>query len=226
MTLRLVLIADTHAYHHELLLPPGDVLIAAGDVTQHGERAELDDFLSWFSAQPHPHKLLIAGNHDHALERLPDVSALLASQGIIWLHERLVVIEEVRFWGASWVQMSADWAFSSPTGHIARERWEKLPEGLDVLITHTPARGMGDRGHGGARYGCAALSERLEALEHPPRLHAFGHVHECGGLWAEGGRVSCNVTTWEAERHATVIDYFTASRRAVPVRVPERETTM
>ncbi|CAK7207934.1 hypothetical protein SEUCBS139899_010749 [Sporothrix eucalyptigena] len=49
---RVVCIADTHNKQPEL--PPGDVLIHAGDLTER--------------AQPHKHKILVAGNHDVLLD--------------------------------------------------------------------------------------------------------------------------------------------------------------
>ena len=64
-----VAISDTHNMHTPLILPEGDVLIHAGDVTKQGSEAQVYHFLEWFSAQPHRHKVFIAGNHDFYFER-------------------------------------------------------------------------------------------------------------------------------------------------------------
>jgi 3',5'-cyclic AMP phosphodiesterase CpdA len=50
-------------------IPDGDVIIHAGDFTEAGTKAETLNFLSWFKSLPHPHKILVAGNHDFYLEK-------------------------------------------------------------------------------------------------------------------------------------------------------------
>jgi len=62
--MRIVALADTHGLHRQIIVPPGDLLIHAGDLTRHGEVDELRDFNVWLGALPHRHKLVIAGNHD------------------------------------------------------------------------------------------------------------------------------------------------------------------
>jgi hypothetical protein len=49
-------------------LPPGDILIHCGDMTNTGKASEVDGFVKWFASQPHPHKVMIAGNHDITLD--------------------------------------------------------------------------------------------------------------------------------------------------------------
>merc|ERR1712113_1055159 len=61
---RCVCISDTHGRHAMIQVPPGDILIHAGDFTMCGADFEVDEFCEWFGALPHPHKILIAGNHD------------------------------------------------------------------------------------------------------------------------------------------------------------------
>lgn len=61
-----VCVSVTHG--GEPKLPPGDLLIHAGDLTQSGTAGELQRQLDWLNAQPHAHKLVIAGNHDLILD--------------------------------------------------------------------------------------------------------------------------------------------------------------
>lgn len=64
-----VLISDSQSRHSEIAsLPAGDILIHAGDITEHGTIEEIEQFVVWFSAQPYSCKLFVAGNHDHSLE--------------------------------------------------------------------------------------------------------------------------------------------------------------
>merc|ERR1711977_505540 len=59
-----VLISDTHGHHRKLSLPPGDVLIHAGDFTAYGKAADAEDFNAWLGEQPHKHKFVVLGNHE------------------------------------------------------------------------------------------------------------------------------------------------------------------
>lgn len=65
-TIRVVCISDTHNTRPEL--PPGDVLIHAGDLTENGSFDEMQRELRWLSSQPHRHKVFVAGNHDVLLD--------------------------------------------------------------------------------------------------------------------------------------------------------------
>ncbi|KAF7348583.1 hypothetical protein MVEN_01375900 [Mycena venus] len=64
---RFVLISDTHTSTFDV--PDGDVLIHAGDLTHMGTLKEFETTMEWLYALPHPVKIVIAGNHDHALDR-------------------------------------------------------------------------------------------------------------------------------------------------------------
>ena len=55
---------DTHGQHQSVTVPPGDVLIHAGDFTMCGAEFEIEEFAQWFQALPHPYKVLVAGNHE------------------------------------------------------------------------------------------------------------------------------------------------------------------
>jgi hypothetical protein len=48
----------------QVFVPPGDVLIHAGDLTSTGEVAQLESLDQWMGTLPHQHKIVIAGNHD------------------------------------------------------------------------------------------------------------------------------------------------------------------
>ena len=64
-TFKIVCISDTHDKINELKnLPEGDVLIHAGDFTHKSSLEEIEMFNKWLSKQPHPIKIVIAGNHD------------------------------------------------------------------------------------------------------------------------------------------------------------------
>ncbi|KAI0029842.1 hypothetical protein K488DRAFT_18096, partial [Vararia minispora EC-137] len=52
---RFVCISDTH--EHEFPVPPGDVLVHAGDLTRTGQVRGVRAAAAWLSSTPHPHKM-------------------------------------------------------------------------------------------------------------------------------------------------------------------------
>lgn len=201
--LRVVAMADTHLFHEGLRVPDGDVLVHAGDACRGGAVRELAHFADWFRAQPHRHKVFVAGNHDWAFVREPDGARELLGPDVIYLEDDGCEIEGRRFWGSPWQPEFCDWAFNLPRGPALAERWALIPKGLDVLITHGPPRGIGDD-TGRDRAGCDDLLARVEIVR--PRLHLFGHIHEDGGAWRHGATWFVNCTSWECEVQPWVID--------------------
>jgi len=217
--MRLVCVADTHLFERSLPpVPDGDVLVHAGDMLRHGSMAELDRAAAWLRAQPHAHKLVIAGNHDWCfVNTAVPARNMLVDAGVTYLQDAEATIEGVRFWGSPWQPWFYDWAFNLPRGEALAAKWALVPTGVDVLVTHGPPRGYGDRVERG-REGCDDLLAALERIG--PALHLFGHIHEDGGLWQHGKTTVVNVTTDECNRAATVIDYDPRTRTVVPVMVP------
>lgn len=62
---RFVCVSDTHAYTPSeagFKLPAGDVLIHAGDLTNHGSAAELRKTMSWIATADFEVKIIICGS--------------------------------------------------------------------------------------------------------------------------------------------------------------------
>jgi predicted phosphodiesterase len=200
---RIVAMADTHGCHSQLQVPDGDVLIHAGDLTPMGRPAQLAAVAEWMRSLPHRHKIVIAGNHDFALQRDPAGSRSLF-HGLTYLEDQEYLADGLRIWGSPWQPEFFDWAFNLPRGEAIDAKWQLIPERLDVLITHGPPLGYGDRVHRGERVGCRDLLRHC--LAKTPRLHLFGHIHEDPGQWDAGGVRFVNVTTSDADLPVTVID--------------------
>lgn len=193
--MRIVCISDTHGMHDSVVVPPGDVLLHAGDVSGRGTVREIERFSRWFAAQPHQHKVVIAGNHDFLFEEdLPRAREIVEQNGVIYLHDSGVMINGLEFWGSPWQPWFHDWAFNLERGAALAERWNLIPESTDVLVTHGPPMGVLDRvARGGHSVGCEELAARLAGMD--VGLHAFGHIHEAYGVEVtECGRVSVNAS--------------------------------
>ena len=181
--MRIVCLSDTHGFHAGLEVPDGDLLLHAGDATKHGSLEEVAAFNRFLGTLPHRHKVVIAGNHDWAFEK----EAVLARDLIthaVYLQDEAVVVEGLRIWGSPWQPWFYDWAFNLKEGAARRAKWDQIPRDTDVLITHGPPLGHGDRTTSGRQAGCVELLEAVRRVR--PRLHVFGHIHEGYGETSEG----------------------------------------
>lgn len=191
--MKLVLISDTHENHDKVSVPDGDVLIHAGDFTMFGEPKRVNKFIDWFTAHPHKHKLLIAGNHDLSLDPdhagsnhgaiVPILGWTFAEMGITYLMESTATIQGKTFYGTPWTPTYGNWAFMEPEYKL-RKRYEDIPENLDVLISHGPPKGILDDSRGESA-GSAALRDAI--LEKKPKIVVFGHIHEGYGKFEYEG---------------------------------------
>lgn len=185
-----VCISDTHNSQPDI--PLGDILIHAGDLTQSGSFKELQAALDWLKSQPHPHKLVIAGNHDLLLDSSLDYTA--TGQGadaaaqreqldwgdMTYLQDSTTEItcpngRRLRVYGSPKSSRHGNWAFQYPRAESGKTWQGTIPDDIDILITHGPPRAHLDT----LRLGCPALL--AEAWRVRPRLHVFGHVHEGHG---------------------------------------------
>jgi predicted phosphohydrolase len=216
--MRIVAVADTHTFESELgRIPDGDVFVHAGDMVRAGNLDEMVVVAEWIRDLPHRHKIVVAGNHDWCFQRARDHAVALFGDAVIYLQDSGTTIEGLRFWGSPWQPEFANWAFNLPRGPRLAERWALIPDDTDVLITHGPPEGFGDWTRAD-RCGCADLLEAVRRVG--PRLHMFGHIHQDGGLWRDGGVCFCNVTTWECERRPTVLDIDPESGEVTEISVP------
>ena len=206
--IRVVAMSDTHNSKLKSV-PPGDLLIHAGDLTGVGTDVQMTAALDWLGSLPHPHKVVVAGNHDFVAENDPDLmSKLCSDRGIVYLCRSLEVVEGLAIWGSPWTPRFFDWAFMYGRGNHARSHWLDVPEDLDILVTHGPPFGMGDRAMGRS-VGCVELLERVLAMRAPPRAHVFGHIHSDRGEFRLGDDCRTrfyNVATDYARHPATTFD--------------------
>jgi Icc-related predicted phosphoesterase len=83
------------------------------------------------------------------------------------------------------------------------EHFEAIPDGIDVLLTHTPPRGHGDLTSTNEHVGSTALLEAIELRR--PALSVFGHIHEGRIEPTRAGRTLCANSAicdrWFERRH-------------------------
>lgn len=181
--MKFVAISDTHGMHSSVTIPECDVLIHAGDCTGGSEHKDLFEFLSWLNLQPAKNKVLIAGNHDWAFEKWPDLAVKMVKEvapTVTYLQDSGLTIGGLKLWGSPVQPEFCNWAFNRRRGPDIRRHWDMIPEGTDILITHGPARGLLDiSGFGNVRVGCEDLLEKINKIN--PKFHIFGHIHHSYG---------------------------------------------
>lgn len=181
--MRIVFMSDTHGRHDRFRVPGGDLFVHGGDFCRRGRLEEVTAFNDWLATLPHRHKLVIAGNNDWPFVRTP-AEARARLSAARYLQDELVEIEGLRCWGSPWTPKLFNWAFNQPRGEPLARIWRQVPAGIDLLVTHTPAKGVLDRallGH----VGCEALAAELPRIR--PRLHLCGHIHEGYGQLERDG---------------------------------------
>lgn len=194
MSLRLVIISDTHSLHRQLTIPEGDVLIFSGDMCGLGLEKEIVDFNDWLGKQPCKHKIVIAGNHDYPFTKfvLGWNKRLLSNAH--YLENEEIVIDGVKFYGSPMTPTFCGWWFMADRGEEIKKYWDMIPNDVAVLITHGPPYGILDEtiktdyDHMVSRYrvGCEELLKRIKQLE-KMKVHCFGHIHAGYGLFKREG---------------------------------------
>ena len=216
--LRIVCISDTHnaSPGSGYTLPPGDILIHAGDLTNNGQPSEIHKALTWLRETKHEHKIVVAGNHDLSLdenfahhqhdEEAAQLRQMLREDDkITYLeHETKEITVKgtgIKVFGSPFSPASASSkqrAFQYPSSQ-AEELWSSIPSDTTVLITHTPPAGHLDISAHWTQGGCPALSRAL--FRTAPLLHVCGHCHEGRGgqivCWSDEAEAEHGVTDWQ-----------------------------
>jgi len=190
--MKIMFLSDTHGRHLEITelygeLPYVDIIVHSGDCTRYGEFEETDLFMNWFSKQNAKHKVLVAGNHDFVLQQMDRRNWLLANNyGVTYLEDSFINIDGIGIYGSPWSPVFGMWAFMKHRNAELDEVWQKVPTdgSVDLLVTHTPRYGRFDVSvRGNYNVGCEMLANRINDIH--PKVHVFGHIHECGGMIKE-----------------------------------------
>mmetsp|Transcript_24397 Transcript_24397/g.51126 ORF Transcript_24397/g.51126 Transcript_24397/m.51126 type:complete len:415 (+) Transcript_24397:105-1349(+) len=217
---RWVCVSDTHGAHGRMAypVPAGDVLIHAGDFSRMGEMRELEQFCEWMRSLPHEHKIVIAGNHDVAMDESFNASGFYklfhlfnnkavdnnrAARELVRSYDAFTYLEDTstevlgyKIYGSPWQPEFCNWAFNLPRGPDCASKWRDIPNDTDILVTHGPPVGHGDLCTSGLRAGCVdLLAEILKRAKKPISHHIFGHIHEGYGCTRMGDTLFLNAST-------------------------------
>ncbi|CAE7206834.1 unnamed protein product [Symbiodinium pilosum] len=138
---RCVCISDTHLQHRDLHspLPLGDILIHCGDVLLESRKAtvedmcDLTDFNNWLGGLSHKHRLLVAGNHDGALQELRSLGVTRLLSHCTYLEDESIELESLKIHGSPLsAGTSPNAVFQSQSGYDEAKAIAAVPEGGGV----------------------------------------------------------------------------------------------
>jgi Icc-related predicted phosphoesterase len=173
-------IADLHGNFP--ILPGGDLLIIAGDLTARDTFQEHMEFAQWIAKQTYKLKVIIAGNHDMLME---DWHPMFLTE-LAYLKDSGCEFEGLKIWGSPWTPIFEGVnphckAFMLPEKKL-KKKWDKIPDNIDILVTHGPPHGILDSNGDEC---CGSISLRNATFDgtrfRKKKLHVFGHIHEEGG---------------------------------------------
>jgi len=77
-----------------------------------------------------------------------------------------------KIWGSPWSAAFCSMAFNVPRGDASVELYSKVPDDIDILISHGPPFGLLDKTRNGNKHvGCDKLLLRTQEIQ--PRMHVW-----------------------------------------------------
>lgn len=188
--------SDMHGNLNGLDPSGSDIVIIAGDLakqTGFGKWHHYDmkkwiqkTFCNWTAQYPNIEFVFIPGNHDFALD--PSKTEIYSDlnwkyefpSNVHFLSDTEINIKGLRIYGTPWVPIiSYRWAFEAEHDKLI-EKFNMIPENVDVLITHAPPRipncniDISIQTNNGP-FGSSELTHAIFVKQ--PRYVFCGHIH-------------------------------------------------
>lgn len=173
-------LSDTHNHYAELEYRTDvDIVVHTGDAECH-TKEDFEKFLEWYEAYPIENKIYVAGNHDIFIERNEKYcKTFFEASGVHYLNKSSITINDLKFYGEPISPRFGNWAFMADRSKMDKH-WSHIPEDVNVLLTHSPPKGILDltetRAYQLEMCGCSALEKRVQRIP-TLKLHCFGHIH-------------------------------------------------
>jgi Icc-related predicted phosphoesterase len=184
--MRIAAISDLHGSLPEIT--SCDLLLIAGDVapfdpdTFEEQYIWFDEvFRDWLNRIPATSVIMVAGNHDYYLFRIPEqLPQGLRCQYIV---DEVIIADNpdggsIRIYGSPWISGLPGMAFNLNESAL-EQRFLEVPR-VDIMLTHMPPYGICDLMRGGRHMGSSAVAACVKQMD--PLLHIYGHIHEARGV--------------------------------------------
>lgn len=183
-------IADLHGNLPEMQY--ASLVIICGDIFPGELDKDPDGQGSWFRAVFLPwvdkiecrRVVLVAGNHDHWIEanneNLLEEFAPSAGKKLVYLCDSGFEFRRLKIYGTPWVPTPfVNKAFSSDDSDFLRERYSRIPQNVDLLVTHTVPYDCNHIGFSDRDMKDLGSKELREAVaSRNVRFLVGGHIHE------------------------------------------------
>lgn len=172
----------------DILLIAGDILPAYRDpfLSMNMQSIFLEnDFYPWIEKQPANDAVFIAGNHDWIFDSSFDIPTM--PKKLHYLCNKEITINGLRIYGTPEQPVFLNWAFNRTKKQLERY-FSNIPEGLDILLTHTgPYKVMDevDLPNRKGNFGCKILKNKINEVK--PKNVIYGHFHGCYGKIEKDG---------------------------------------
>lgn len=158
-----------------------DLVIGAGDFCAFRER--LDEAMQMLAALAAP-MIMVPGNHETEKELR---AAALDNMRV--LHGETIEERGVKIFGLGYgipVSPFGDWSVDL-SEEAARPLLDRCHE-ADLLLTHSPPKGVADSTGQGESVGSTAIRDAIARVQ--PRLALCGHIHEA---WGQEGQIGATL---------------------------------
>jgi Icc-related predicted phosphoesterase len=188
--MKIVAISDTHGNVFQDKIPECDLLIHAGDISPardhnyHFQKQWFTDvFVPSLSLCPAKHIIFVGGNHDfylHELYKNNDEKSFrdILPENVTYLRDSTVNINGLKIHGIPWVTNLRNWAFNLKNEDEEFDRYQYIPSGLDILVSHAPANSYCDtilEYNETENLGSKTLKFQIHNKK--PKLVLTGHIH-------------------------------------------------
>jgi Icc-related predicted phosphoesterase len=195
--MNLTIISDTHGLHKTLDFPhSGEVLLHCGDICNSGSMREVYQFINWIGNNMNYDKIIFTlGNHDRSMqieEQRKQINAYIVTEfgtKMVMLLDQQYIYKGIKFYGTPWTSTFMNWAFMENDDESGLgKRFKRIPYDVDILISHSPPKGILDyveRRNGAIDHlGSQMLTNELTSGRFTNlKYHCFGHIHYSNGKY-------------------------------------------
>lgn len=200
-----------------------DLLLLCGDVFEsHHHNEKLENYFRQLKSDG-IRVVMTPGNHDFGIfytkypnEEIPftrsygckkyPLDYLKSELGIDCLIDQGIELDGLKIYGTPWTPKFLDWAFMRDDNGSIKEKFDLIPNGLDILLCHGPYNNEKDPIdsccpglYSGQPDHLGSVQLFKTILEKQPRFFFCGHIHSASHLEFNVGKTICSNVSYLGE---------------------------
>jgi len=210
-SVRIIHMSDTHNFLSKTarngFLPNGHILVHSGNFSSKGTDEEFAQFNDWLGevAGHYHYRIVCLGNRDVKVygNDWDAMKKLLPNATHVLCHSEATVLG-IKFYAAPWHWgHKKNYAVRAGAPSTTTGRFDDVPFGVHVLVTHGPAFDRLDKTQNDEHWGSRELSETLRRVR--PGVHLHGHVKDARGFLPAFGNFPLAVNSSMCDVNVTVM---------------------